>query len=720
MIVKTKSTTSVDVKRDILWRVYTCFIAVTLLCIFILIKAFTIQQVQGKYWRSMSDSLHEKIQEIDADRGTIYSADGQMLSTSIPQFDVYIDFEADGLVENNGKLFRENVDSLSICLANLFKDKSAGEYKRLLQNGYDQHDRYFTLKKKVGFEDYKLMKQFPLVRLGRNKSGFIADTKNIRLNPYQLLAYRTIGLDRENSQKVGLEQAYDTALKGTTGKRLVRFIAGGVAVPIDDSNFSIDPENGKDIVTTLDMHMQEIAENALMKMMVGNDATHGCAIVMEVKTGKIKAMANLGKRNDGSYWEDYNYALTPTEPGSTFKVVTLLSALEDKKVSLNDMVDLQGGTWQVNGRTVYDAEKHGLNYVTIKKAFELSSNVGLAKVAYNSYVNNPSQFVHHIQALGLNHITGIDLPGEPSPTIHSPGSPSWSATTLPWMGFGYGVEIAPMQTCMIYNAIANNGREMRPYLVDNEQEDGQIVKQFEPTVLRDSICSKATRNALFECLYGVCNDSLGTAFKLLRGTKYHLAGKTGTALVAQGPAGYSNHIYQSTLAGFFPAEDPQYTVVVVIVNKPFAAHFYGADVAGPVFKEITDQLYTMYVKQDKQQVIYANVSKNDSNFYSYQGMGNDIRSLMMNLGIGFKDSSGNNKNEWMKLSKQNSNPIATNVSFSQKQMPQLSGMGLKDALYLCENIGLKVNAKGAGKVTGQSISAGQAIERGQLINIELN
>ena len=279
-----------EIKRDILWRVYLCFLLVVLVCIVIVGKAFYIQQVQGNYWESMSDSLHQKIQEIAADRGTIYSDNGQMLSTSIPQFDVYIDFEADGLREKNGKRFTENLDSLSYGLANLFKDQPASTYKELLKDGYRKGSRYFSLKKGISYRQYQKMLQLPLIREGRNKSGFIAETRNIRLNPYQILAYRTIGLNRSNSQKVGLEGTYDSVLKGTPGKRLVRFIAGGVAVPVDETA-DIDPENGKDIITTIDTHIQEITENALMKMMVSNEATHGCAIVMEVKTGKIKAIA---------------------------------------------------------------------------------------------------------------------------------------------------------------------------------------------------------------------------------------------------------------------------------------------------------------------------------------------------------------------------------------------------------------------------------------------
>ncbi|HXL56908.1 MAG TPA: penicillin-binding transpeptidase domain-containing protein, partial [Chitinophagaceae bacterium] len=446
-----------EVKRDILWRVYLAYIAVVVICVGIFSKAFYIQQVQGNYWRSMSDSLHLKIQEVDADRGTIYSADGEMLSTSIPQFDIYIDFDADGLHENNGALFHKNLDSLSYCLANLFKDRSKAEYKKILNNGYKSRDRYYLLKRKVSFEEYKQLRRFPLVRLDKNKSGFIAEVRSMRLNPYQLLAYRTIGLDRQNTQKVGLEQTYDSVLKGTTGKRLVRYIAGGVAIPVED-DYQIEPENGRDVVTTLDTRIQEITENALMKMMMSNEAEHGCAIVMEVKTGAIKAIANLGKRPDGTYWEDFNYVMTPTEPGSTFKLATLLSVLEDKKFTLNSTVDLNDGTWQINGRTVYDAEQHGVYVTNVKRAFELSSNVGMAKLAYSSYASRPMQFINHLKKLGLDSLTGIDLYGERKPVMYKPGSKYWSATTLPWMAFGYNIAITPLHTAILYNAIANNGK----------------------------------------------------------------------------------------------------------------------------------------------------------------------------------------------------------------------------------------------------------------------
>ncbi|MEP6684056.1 MAG: penicillin-binding protein, partial [Parafilimonas sp.] len=704
-----------EIKKDILWRVYLCFIAIAVVCAFVIGKAFYIQQVQGAYWRGMSDSMHTRIEEVDAERGTIYSEDGQMLSTSIPQFDIYVDFKADGLLQKNGKVFKDNIDSLSICLANLFKDKSPDAYKSILNKGYKTKNRYFALKKKVSFDQYQQLKQFPLVRLGKNKSGFIAEVQNIRLNPYQLLAFRTIGLERENAQKVGLEQTYDTLLKGTTGKRLVRYISGGIAVPVNE-DYDIEPKNGKDIVTTIDSRIQEITENALMRMMISNEAEHGCAIVMEVKTGKIKAIANLGQQPDGSYWEDFNYAMTPTEPGSTFKLATLLSILEDKKFTLNSTVNLEGGVWNINGRTVYDSEKHDAeeSNTNVKRAFELSSNVGLAKLAYASYSSNPMQFVNHLKTLHLDSITGIDLYGERPPFIDHPGSKYWSATTLPWMAFGYNVLVTPLHTCMLYNAVANNGEMMKPYLLDEVRQEGNIIKKTQPLSI-EKICDSTTLQQLKECLIGVCSDPGSTAYKLFEGTTYPVAGKTGTALVANGTHGYGDHIYQASFVGYFPADNPQYTCVVVIKNKPHAALYYGGSVAGPVFKEISDRLVTLNVPQPDS-VMYASVKSIDSSSYSYAGFQTDIKSILSNIHIPYKDSA---TTELAKMNKHQNQPLLTSINISNKYMPALNGLGLKDALYICENAGLVVKINGTGKVFNQSIAAGNAIAKGQLINLQL-
>src|SRR5665811_2190230 len=346
-------------------------------------RAIYIQRVQGAYWKQMSNTQHLKYMDINAERGSIYSEDGNMLSTSIPVFDIYIDFGAEGLREKNGKRFYDNLDSLSSSLSNLFNDASAQDYKKELLLAYQNEDRYFLLKRKISFEQYKQLRDFVLVKEGRNKSGFIIDVRDSRVNPYVLLANRTIGLSRgDTSKNVGLERTYDSLLKGQTGQRLMRYIAG-VYVPVDGAE--IEPENGKDIITTIDTYMQDVAENALMKMMVTNNSLHGTCIVMETKTGKIKAIANLGKRPDGEYIEDYNYGLgRRTEPGSVFKLATLISLLEDKYVDTGSIVDCEGGKKLFYGLRVTDSHL-GVYDITVKEAFARSSNVAFAKMADEYY-----------------------------------------------------------------------------------------------------------------------------------------------------------------------------------------------------------------------------------------------------------------------------------------------------------------------------------------------
>src|SRR5215212_8127727 len=332
------------------------FLGIVLFAVLVLGKTFYIQRFQGSYWRGMSDSLHQRIESLEAERGTIYSEDGQMLSTSIPYFDIYIDFGAQGLREKNGKRFKENIDSFSLVLSKFFNDKSASAYKKELKLAYNEADRYFPLKKGLSFEQYKTFRAFPLARLGRNKSGIIAEVKSKRLNPFGTLAKRTIGLSRDNAQNVGLERTYDNMLKGTTGKRLVRFISGGAAIPVD--GYEIDPENGKDIMTTLDIQIQDIVESALTKMMVQSESEHGTCIVMETKTGKIKAIANLGRDKNGNYGETLNYALQTTEPGSTIKLATLLAVLDHGSSTINELVDVGStGSQYVGVRNVNDAER---------------------------------------------------------------------------------------------------------------------------------------------------------------------------------------------------------------------------------------------------------------------------------------------------------------------------------------------------------------------------
>ena len=703
-----------DVKRDILWRVYLSFILIVLVCILIIGKAFYIQQVQGKYWRSLSDSLHQRIIEIPAARGTIYSEDGQMLSTNIPQFDIYIDFRVSPLHEKSGLLFRTHIDSLSLSLAALFKDKSAEKYKEELTNAYEASVGNYELRKKISYREYLQLVKFPLFKLGRYKSGMIAEEKNIRLNPYENIGYRTIGLARDEN-KVGLEKSYDTVLNGRNGRQLVRAIAGGVTVPVQEGEFEIAPEIGKDIVSTIDVFIQEVTEKALMNMMVKNEAQTGVAIVMEVKTGKIKAIANLGKVGEGKYTEDLNYAITPTEPGSTFKLVTLLSALEDGKVNLNSRVNLEGGVWKVSGQTVYDSEKHGKFDASILEAFEESSNVGMAKIAMMHYSNNVNEYFKHLTKLRLDSTSGLDLVGERQPRLVKPGSRLWGPTTLPWMAFGYNIEITPLQTLNLYNSIANNGIMMRPYLVNSIQEEGKIIKSISPKVYNAQLCKPSTIRDLRIALEGVCIN--GTGKTLFKNSLYKVAGKTGTAKVANGNKGYGEGIFQSSFAGYFPADNPQYTIVVIIKNKPHAASFYGASVAGPVFKEIADRLYSTYI-QNKLDIAPV-FSVKDSSLFNYSISKISLQTIAKQLSIPYQDSSLASNN-WIQLEGKGKNLKAATQMISDTTMPNMTGMKLQDALWLCEKKGLLVKCVGKGKVVKQSIAQGEVIIKGQQIQIDLN
>lgn len=697
-----------QLKNDILVRTYLVFIGMAVFCIVILGRAVYIQVGEGKYWRSMADSAHLRFEEIEAERGSIISEDGLVLSTSVPEFDIYMDYMADGLRDRDGLLFRTYVDSLADGLAKLFKDKKAAEYKKELKQGYRSKSRYDLLKRKISFNDYESLKQLPLIKLGRNKSGMISVVRMKRLYPFRTLANRTIGIARD-SNKVGLERKYDQFLSGVTGKRLVRYIAGGAGVPVEGSDE--EPQDGCDIVTTIDVGIQDAAQQALRKIMERNEAERGTCIVMEVKTGKIKAIANLGRQSDGSYWENYNYALSSTEPGSTWKLVTLLAVLEDKLININSGVNLEGGTWRVGGETVFDSEHHGLYQTTVKHAFEHSSNVGMAKLAYNYYYNQPAKFINHISKLGMDSATGIDLPGEAKPSVHKPGSRFWSNAAIPWMGFGYHIAITPMHTAMLYNAVANGGKMMKPYLVNAVVKDGQVVKAFEPVVLKDRICSDNTLKQLRECLDGVVLNGTG---KSLKTDAYSIAGKTGTSLIADKGITYADHMYQSSFAGYFPANDPQYTIVVVIRNKPHAALYYGAAIAGPVFREVADRIFSTKLRKPSP----ARVSEVDSSRYVYSGKAASLKKILKSLQMKSTDSSMGN--EMARVYASNYKPVVKGVKTGREAMPELSGFGLKDALDACEERGLKITVKGKGKVSTQSIAAGSPVKQGQTIHLELN
>lgn len=707
-----------EIKKDILWRVYLCFIGIAVLGACILGRAFYIQQVQGKFWLDMSNSQQLKYKSIDAERGSIYSEDGNMLSTSVPIFDVYVDFGADGLRDKQGKRFKDNVDSLSTCLANLFKDKKTAQYKKELQLAYKEIDRYYLLKKKISFDEYRALRDFPLVRLGRNKSGFIIDPRDKRINPYILLANRTIGLSREDGKKnVGLELTYDSLLRGTTGQRLMRY-AAGTFMPVDGAD--LDPVNGKDIVTTLDTYMQDVTQQALMRMMISNNSLHGTAMVMETATGKIKAIANLGKQPDGSYIEDLNYGIgKATEPGSIFKLATMMSLMDDGYVTKESKVDCEGGQKKFYGLRIKDSHL-GDHEITVKEAFYKSSNVAFAKLADQFYYNQPSKFIEHLQQYRLNKMTGIDIVASSGkPTIKTPQNRSWAKTTIPFMAHGYEELVTPLHMLMLYNAIANNGKMMKPYLVSAVRDYGVDIKNIEPVVLVEKICKEETLAQVKECLDAVVDSVGGTGHKILFDSLYSISGKTGTAVTALDNRGYNkgNKIYQASFIGYFPSENPKYTVAVVIQNSKESKLVYGADVSGTVFKEISDRIYGRFINNSN----FFAKSVADSNQYVYRGMINDLNAIYKFMNIGYSDSSsaGNWRNASM-LYNHAGLKTPEDAGLQAQLMPNVVGMGLKDAVYLLENKGLKISFMGRGKVISQSATAGTNISKGQKISLMLN
>ena len=705
-----------DIKKDILWRVHLSFLVIIILGAGIWGRAIYIQKVEGNYWRGMSNKQHLRYMDINAGRGSIYSEDGNMLSTSIPVFDIYIDFGADGLREKSGKRFYQNLDSLSSSLASLFRDASTASYKKLLLKQYKKKTRYYSLKKKISFEQYKALRDFPLVRQGRNKSGFIMEVRDNRVNPYVLLANRTIGLSRgDTSRNVGLERTYDSVLKGQTGQRLMRYVAGAY-IPVDGAE--IAPENGKDVITTIDTYIQDVAENALLKMMSQNASVHGSCIVMEVKTGKIKAIANLGKRPDGSYWEDYNYGLgMRTEPGSVFKLATLISLLEDNYVDTGTIVDCEGGQKRFYGLRIADSHL-GTGKITVKEAFAQSSNVAFAKLADEYYHNQPEKFYQHLHRLRLDINSGVDIAGVPNPYIKKPSNKYWTKTTIPFMAHGYEELVTPLNLLMVYNAVANNGTMMKPYLVNSIDDMGVEVESFKPQVLVDKICSDETLGKLKDCLEAVVESEHGTAH-MLQSVVYEFAGKTGTAVTAMDNRGYNrgSKIYQSAFMGYFPLHHPEYSIAVVIQNSSESKHVYGASVSGPVFKEIADKLYATRI---------ANKPFNsaqllpDNYVYQFSGLKKDLNNILDVFNYNKTDSAASAKWRTTFLQDGNAKLLADPVSAAADKVPDVSGMGLKDAVYLLENMGLKVSASGRGKVVYQSIAQNTDFKKGESIKIQLN
>lgn len=709
-----------EVKRDILWRVYLSFIGMAFLGTLVVARAFYIQRVEGAYWKNMSDSLHQRFVTLDAQRGTIYSEDGQFLSTSVPTFDIYLDLCADGLREKKGKRFRENIDSFTLALSALFKDQTAADYKKEITKAWEKKSRYYPLKKKLSFAQYEQFRQMPLVRLGPNKSGVIVETNSKRLVPFGLLASRTIGLSREHiasdgkvrKQNVGLERSYDSVLSGRPGQKLVRFIAGGAAIPVVGSE--TEPDHGKDIYTTLDLRMQDITETALMRMMLQSEALYGTAILMETATGKIKAMANLGRRPDGHYWEDDNYALRATEPGSTIKLATLLSVLEKGTSKIDDPVEIGGaGKAMVGNKLVYDAERSPKPVLTVKECFSHSSNIGMSRLALKAFGQRPEEIKEYLKRFHLDTRAPIDLANVPKPTMAPLNQKGSSVGNMLWMSFGYALQVSPLHTLNLYNTVANGGTMMKPYLVSRIQQGGILYKEFMPTVIDEKIVRPDVIEAARASMEAVVTE--GTARRAFEGMPFLVAGKTGTALVSDGSIKYGDGVYQASFVGYFPADKPQYSCIVVVRTKPHAASHYGGTVAAPVFREIATKVYALYVDRKDPSLL---AMQRDSSFYYYAGYGPDMKKIYQTLGLTYADSI--RQEAWGKAYAENGRVVLKSQPLRTKVMPNVKGMGLKDALYLLENMGVKVEVKGKGRIISQSVAPGTAVDRPLQVVLELS
>jgi cell division protein FtsI (penicillin-binding protein 3) len=708
-----------EVKKDILWRVYLCFIGIVVLSVMVLGKAVVIQKLQGEHWRSMSDSMHQKIVEINADRGTIFSEDGQMLSTSLPQFDIYMDFKADGLRDKGGKVYNTYIDSFAIAMAGYFKDKTAKEYRAEFDKAYAKGNRYYSLKKKISFEDYKALREFPLISLGKNKSGIVVEQTSKRIAPFGLLANRTIGLSREyvnsdgkvKKMNVGLEMSYDSLLNGRSGQRLVRYASGG-AVPVQ--GFEVEPEDGKDIYTTLDINMQDVAETALLRMLQSIHAEYGTAIVMETKTGKIKAIANLGRNGqDTTYWENDNYALRVTEPGSTIKIVSFLASLDKGNVKPGDLFEVGStGRMQVGPRPITDAHRMPKPVLSIEECIAHSSNVGMGRVALKAFGKEPTEFKEYLDKYHLTKKSPIDLSAIPRPSVAPLEASHGGVMNLVTMAFGYAIQVSPMQLLTLYNAIGNNGVMMSPYLVNSIRNNGVVIKQTQPTVLEQQICKPATLEAAKRALELVITEGSGKG--VFKDMPFMVAGKTGTAQVADRGIGYANRIYQASFAGYFPANNPQYSCIVVIRTKAGSGLYYGGQLAAPVFREIATKIYSMYVDR-KTPKMYEGAA--DSTSYFYAGSSTGIKNVLGFLDMRYVDSL--QQNSWATMYATNYKRILQTNVVKDNLMPNVRGMGLRDAIKLLEDMGLRVNARGSGKVAVQSIQPGAPFRKGQAIVLSL-
>lgn len=701
------------VKNNILIRIAGIYILLLLVGIGIVFKIVFIQVVDGHELREKAKKITYRDILVEANRGDILAADGRVLATSVPYFDLRMDLLAAGLTDS---VFKANIDSLAICLSQFFGDRSWYSYRSELTNArkYAKNRRYYPIApRKVNYLELQEISKFPLLRLGENKGGFIAEQVNKRMLPHNSMAARTLGMVNLDGGVVGIEKALDPVLRGRNGLRVHARIPGNTWVEVNSMN-KVEPEDGVDILTTLDVQLQDVAEAALRKHLEGHGAGHGCAIVMEVATGDIKAIANLRRNEDGTYEEVYNYAVgESTEPGSTIKTATLIALLEEGDINLNDTVNTGKGKLQLYDHVISDSKEDGHGKITVKEVFEVSSNVGVIKLVQKVFKGKEKDFVKKLYELKLNEPTGIIIPGEVKPQIRFPGDKGWSGLSMPMMSIGYEIRLTPLQILTFYNAIANNGRMVKPRLVKAYLKHGQVVESFPPQVIQSSICSRSTLKKVHEVLEGVVES--GTATNL-KNPRYKIAGKTGTAQIAKGRKGYKSGgrvSYQASFVGYFPAEDPKYSCIVV-VNSPSNSVYYGNVVAGPIFKEISDKVFATSPEW------FSDIKGDELKDLPQTKTGqlSKLEYIMDELDIPFE--SNGKKTDWVTVQRDSTKIATTPIRLTKSKVPNVVGMGLRDAIYQLESLGLRVVAKGRGTVRSQSANPGEPVIKGSTVYLEMS
>ena len=688
----------------------------------ILYRVVKVSILEGAKWIEKGEQ-YVKWMPVEADRGNIYADDGNLLTTSLQFFEIRMDPAA-----SSDRDFNQNIDSLSYYLAKLgYRGKSKSEWKSHLKNSrldWKNHkrkgSRNILIKRNASHKEFKMLKKLPLFNLGQYQGGMIASRTTKRTKPFKDLASRTLGEDRENADKIGLEGYFDQYLTGDTIHKLMKRIPGGIWLPLFDPS-EFEPRKGHDIQTTIDIYLQDIVHSELESAVKKYKAKAGTAVLMDVESGAIKAISNLGLDKEGNYREIYNYAIGYlSEPGSTFKLASLMALLEDNKLTLEDEVEVNGGRKRFYDQWMEDSERRNLDKTSLGHAFAISSNVGLATAVHNAYKSNDGakDFTSRLNTFGLNTKTGIEISGEPSPFIKDPekNKKEWYGTTLPWMAHGYELMMTPLQILNLYNTVANDGKMMKPYIVEEIRHGSKVTKKFGKRVLKERIASANTIEKAQEMLASAVE--IGTGSKL-KSEDYKFSGKTGTASINYASKTGEKKSHNASFAGYFPAENPEYSLIVVIYNPKGA--YYGSVVAGPVFRGIADKTYAL-----KKEMIspinkaITGVEENDqtlviSSVGTGKGYKKDFEDLFDFLDIDYQKEEGN----WGKVSTSELNVNIQKDKILKSKVPDVRGMGLRDALYVLENLGLVVEVHGYGKVKKQTIRPGTKIN-GQTIEIFLN